>query len=371
MSSLSVLQREEEALGPWPRRLLHVPTLTSYEWQPGNVYGGVTEPEFNAITYTWGRWRLKDHELPNVPPIRIRGVSWKIPRVRPSHFTAAHLEHVLRRACQGISKIEYWQEATLPSVDFVWLDIACIDQRENEPRSAAEVGRQGMIFDKAKHVVAWLGTIPISTLDPLLSDLDDLTTSVGGLVRSKDDLESASAQRTLDQTYTQLTQLFRDPYFSSLWTLQEVYLRNDTVLMSNDGVIATAPREPTAPVPKSRVRLHADVWTLIGFYETAMLAGEEPTIVPGTYEKIAELMRNTGLSALATASALAAYTATDHRTCIKDEDRIYGIQQIFGARVAWRTSASTYACLESVARLHRTGSIRHGLAREQEIIGTS
>ena len=75
MSSLSVLQREEEALGPWPRRLLHVPTLTSCEWQPGNVYGGVTEPEFNAITYTWGRWRLKDHELPNVPPIGIRGVS--------------------------------------------------------------------------------------------------------------------------------------------------------------------------------------------------------------------------------------------------------------------------------------------------------
>ena len=366
MSSHSVLQREEEALGPWPRRLLHVPTLTSYEWQPGNVYGGVTEPEFNAITYTWGRWRLKDHELPNVPPITIHGASWTIPRVRPSHFTAAHLEHVLRRACQGVSKVGYWQEATLPSVDFIWLDIACIDQRENEPRSAAEVGRQAMIFDKAKHVVAWLGTIPISTLNPLLSDLSHLTTAIGDLVRSKDDLQSASAQHILDQTYTQLAKLTRDPWFSSLWTLQEVYLRSDTVLMSNDGVIATAPREPTAPVPKSGVPLQADVWTLLEFYENALMTGEEPMAAPGTYDKIVELMRSTGLAALATTSALAAYTATDHRTCIKDEDRVYGIQQIFGARVG--TSALNNPLGASYSRVQLEIQLGEHLLRHMPVL---
>lgn len=35
---------EETALGCWPRRLLHLPTLTSYEWQPGNTYGSHVSP---------------------------------------------------------------------------------------------------------------------------------------------------------------------------------------------------------------------------------------------------------------------------------------------------------------------------------------
>ena len=254
----------------------------------------------------------------------------------------------------------------MPSVDFVWLDIACIDQRENEPRSAAEVGRQAVIFDKAKHVVAWLGTIPISTLNPLLSDLDRLTTIVGDLVRSKGDLQSASAQHILDQTYTQLTRLSSDPWFSSLWTLQEVYLRSDTVLMSSDGVIATAPREPTAPVPKSGVPLHADVWTLLEFYENVSMGIEEPTISSGTYDKIVEVMRNSGLSALATTSALAAYTATDHRTCIKDEDRVYGIQQIFGARVG--TSALNNPLGASYSRVQLEIQLGEHLLRHMPVL---
>lgn len=42
--SFASLDEEEVALGSWPRRLLHVKSLTSYEWQLGNVYGGVAAP---------------------------------------------------------------------------------------------------------------------------------------------------------------------------------------------------------------------------------------------------------------------------------------------------------------------------------------
>jgi len=92
------LEDEECSLGNWPRRLLYVPTLTCYAWLPGNTYGGVQEPKYNAITYTWGRFRLSDGELPNVHavPIIVDGDDWPIPRVNPVHFAAEAFEKVIR-----------------------------------------------------------------------------------------------------------------------------------------------------------------------------------------------------------------------------------------------------------------------------------
>lgn len=53
------LIEDEDALGDWPRRLLHVPTMTSFEWAPGNYYGSTQEPSYNATSYTWGRWAAR------------------------------------------------------------------------------------------------------------------------------------------------------------------------------------------------------------------------------------------------------------------------------------------------------------------------
>lgn len=53
-----------EELGDWPQRLLHVPTMTSYEWQPGHCYGpSKPKPEYRAISYTWGRWKISETML--------------------------------------------------------------------------------------------------------------------------------------------------------------------------------------------------------------------------------------------------------------------------------------------------------------------
>ena len=69
-----IIQQEEIQLGTWPRRLLHVSTLTSCEWAEGNIYKGVKEPRYVAISYTWGRWALRPGEKPGVESIRIKGV---------------------------------------------------------------------------------------------------------------------------------------------------------------------------------------------------------------------------------------------------------------------------------------------------------
>jgi hypothetical protein len=46
----------ELELMEWPRRLLYVLEMRSYERDGDNTYGGVREPAYNIISYTWGRW---------------------------------------------------------------------------------------------------------------------------------------------------------------------------------------------------------------------------------------------------------------------------------------------------------------------------
>src|SRR2546423_14126244 len=63
---------------PWHRRLLHVPSMTSWPWRPGNFYGDHEAPQYNALSYTWGRWSLDDSALKSIESIEITGVSWPI-----------------------------------------------------------------------------------------------------------------------------------------------------------------------------------------------------------------------------------------------------------------------------------------------------
>src|SRR5258708_28953743 len=66
----------------WPRRLLNVKNMTSYKWQPGNIYGGVPNPEYSIISYTWGKRRIRDSKS-TVEALSVNGVPWDIPKVDP------------------------------------------------------------------------------------------------------------------------------------------------------------------------------------------------------------------------------------------------------------------------------------------------
>ena len=192
-SSSSEIEREEAELGRWPRRLLHVPTMTSCAWGPGNTYGGHREPAYNAITYTWGRWRLDDDEQPEVPGLAVAGAAWRIPRVRPdAAFTAAQLRAVVRRATGVYAQAENpvmptGRTAGFAPVEFVWLDVACIEQGSagsgsGSARSASEVGRQARIFHGARQVFAWLSTISGAALaESIMPELEGFHRLMGGV----------------------------------------------------------------------------------------------------------------------------------------------------------------------------------------------
>jgi hypothetical protein len=132
------------------------------------VYNGIPSPRYNAISYTWGRWRLDEFDQPHVNaiPISIDGDTWPIPRIDPNHFTVGDFNAAIR----ATTTLSVNGRAPEP-IEFVWLDVACIHQG-HDPRSSAEIGRQALIFEGAKLTFIWLTTHRHRQLECILHDME-------------------------------------------------------------------------------------------------------------------------------------------------------------------------------------------------------
>lgn len=327
-------------LGEWPQRLLHVPSLTSYEWTPGNVYNGVKDPIYNAISYSWGRFRLQDDQLPEVgTALDIRGTPWKIPRIDPSHFTSAQMAAVITMlsdmpAPEHVARAVTGSEAAVLTTPFLWLDLACIDQRGG-PVAAMEIGRQGGIFRRAARVGVWLSRAVVD--DAQLACLREFF----HVSRSRDmklrleSLQDHECSRLLSCVHEVLS----DPWFSSLWTLQEAYLSpspsisligglGQALTMGDDHrlVILSNLRNISRFVVQLRQRavLQDHVRQLLDEVDALYEASGLQSLTDMRYER--ELL-----------------ACARHRKTTREHDRVYGIMQVFG----YRLGASRPGCEEN------------------------
>lgn len=333
------LRAEEALLGNWPRRLLHVPTMTSYEWGPGNCYGPFESPLYNALTYTWGRWELRENQKPEVLPLDIKNISWECPRTDPDHFHPSQLQKVLQRMTANVDTGSSRPE---PNIEFVWLDIACIDQRRMEPRSTAEIGRQAAIFRGARRVFAWLTTIPDEDLSHAFQDLQMISQGMEMLVSGGS--EDALSDDKMKRGYECLVSIVKDPWFSSLWTLQEAFLRTDAWLMGQRGHVAST---------HYKVQLR-HLLRCCDIYNHDILRNIlRSKSLHDSYHRFVRLIQQTGLVAMSTRSVLAAYTSASCRTTSREEDRIYGIQQIFGFRLGSSAVSQSSPAAFSIVELRR------------------
>ncbi|KAK1675984.1 hypothetical protein BDP55DRAFT_631681 [Colletotrichum godetiae] len=223
----------------WPRRLLHIPTLTSVERHEHNAYGTTETPRYSILTYTWSRWKIKDddHAVPGLP---MKGALWKIPSTRESHFTLDSFRTVI-------------DFIAFEDVGWAWVDVACIDQ-EDEIMNAEEVGHQIAIFDKAVKVHVWLCEVTHESLTKAFRDMKNsglagLTFNTFSEVKSPvtplfttwedvhhDEIRMAVVRKTIDRVNSGLQHVLKDPWFSSLWTLQEAVLRKDALILSAEGL---------------------------------------------------------------------------------------------------------------------------------------
>lgn len=331
----------------WPRRLLHVESLTSYTWQPGNKYHGYANPTYNAITYTWGRFQLNagEPEYTTTEPLPIKGTTWPqyLPKIRPSHFTVDELLHIIKtavRPCQDY-----------PSIKFVWLDVACINQTPDSEEYYSEIGRQAKIFQGAFDVFAWFTSLNTRDMASWASDMRCLT--------ARDDIPKYIDDKSHFQTWvkraSQIVKRFTDDrWFSSLWTLQESFLCPHAIILARDGISDETVQwlDGISPDDGPHVgHLHEFITTChrlkgsLKWFKNAREQDQSLQILEGEVEKIGFLdgvceefewdfaQEKPNLPFGEMGNPFALLKASYGRSAWVAADRVYGIMQVFNLRL--------------------------------------
>ena len=101
---------------------------------------------------------------------------------------------------------------------FLWCDAICINQADNEEK-AFQVRNMLRIFEKADHVIAWIGPQSNTTKDLFAFLSND---ACWGALQSVDDHDN-DCHEVLEILGTALEQLLQRPWFRRTWVRQEVF----------------------------------------------------------------------------------------------------------------------------------------------------
>lgn len=334
-----------DPMGDWPVRLLHVSSLESLEWKPGNMYGSFKEPRYAILSYTWGRWEQPEDQTPRYPTLQVSGTNWEVPAIDPILFTPTEFERVLRKASE------------MASCDLIWVDIACINQTVDSPEKAKEIGRQARIFRNADQAFIWLLSEqkePSHSSAPYEQSHRDLFRllersslraeasyqnwlSGNTVLKPGGDDESAEKEELSFNTMAfdwiadatkSISLLTQIPWFSSLWTLQEAFLKPDSIFLDREGSKVLSEK--------------GDVFTLqymLAFCKQlhqAMSIAMLPLAMKGVRDTVVVMQRvlvnkiqDAGLEALADRDRLTLYKCAHLRKAKDPLDKIYGIMQVW------------------------------------------
>ncbi|KAJ4391872.1 hypothetical protein N0V93_005492 [Gnomoniopsis smithogilvyi] len=301
----------------WPRRLLHIrgERLVSVERRGDSTYGDFESPKYNILSYTWGRFMSNSGAA-----LPIEGVPWNIPRVRPSHFTTASFRNVIKQVALGAST------SAADRCCHVWLDIACINQNSSDDEMMDEIGHQAAIFNRAQHCFIWLNHTPASSLKWAV----DLWNSCFEQDFT-DKIEGENGAEFIQGWPAKHRAFFSDPWFSSLWTLQEAFLRPDAILLTQEGsaVVGRWGYHGRGPVRLSRLASGCQKFCLV--IETSYT--EDPSTTSHGLEifrLVLQIIDEYALRVIGESNAVKLYACSDNKRPLHPLDKIYGIQQVFG-----------------------------------------
>ncbi|KAL8670779.1 MAG: hypothetical protein Q9168_004701 [Polycauliona sp. 1 TL-2023] len=181
-----------------------------------------------------------------------------------------------------------------------------------------------MIFKHAETAFIWLTR----------HSTDQLAYAVHNFVTSLEDVEHPE---TLDFPLANLAleSLLQDPWFSSLWTLQEAYLRKDALLLSTQAECISMKYQPKVDLRLLTVCCNELYPISIPTIRERLQIRELTDVV-----RMKEMIQESGLGLLHSDSPFTLYTAARFRNTKFELDRIYGIMQIFGLQLG---SAATGA----------------------------
>lgn len=307
-------------------------------------YGDFKQPRYNILTYTWGRW-----EVPHAPTIRVEGLTWKIPSVSPDHFTVEQFERVIERVCQ--------------TADFVWIDVACIDQEQADVK-AYQIDQQIGIFNGANEAFVWLSGSETEKLQLYLDDFFAGAFELYDAVHAPADASPPTAAENervfacSEKLRACLQALFQDPWFSSLWTLQESVLRRDALILSSSaksidlGLDHTDGKVHLGIFINACSNVFTDVhnychWRL--FLSPHERIGIEPveqglqsSIDDSALNDLKMIIENKGFHFYRSSNPNVQYAAAQHRQCRERKDRIIAIMQIYNLQLGRFMKATDY-----------------------------
>ena len=296
----------------WPLRLLHIPSMTSREWKPGNVYGPDTEPEYSILSYTWGRFEVADG-----PRLAISGIDWQVPSIDESHFTVADLSRLL-------------EHVALKS-EYIWIDIACIDQKR-EKIKMQEVGRQASIFKGARQAYVWLNKQEPEALNKGMQNLNRCGYNFAQ--------GSVDASQAAEEMFASISHVLQDPWFSSLWTLQESVLQRHAILLNKRGEPVTTPGpwagdsdscqliDISGACAMARIVMDRAMQTDSSAEHEGSLSPQ-----PETLQSLRKIIDDSGIDFMLCPNPNIQYAAARFRKTSHSEDRIYAIMQVYGYRL--------------------------------------
>ena len=212
----------------------------------------------------------------------------------------------------------------LPNVPrALWVDQLCINQAEG-PEKAHQLLIMGDIYSKAERVLAWLG--------PAYDDSDKAMDLFPKLVDRLETLdvdeqtEKGNHEMKIDGSKfgQALYKLFLRPYFSRVWTLQELAVSNDIIIVCGDAEL------PFAVLERFSRGCQADSFGYWGRALRILDEGEgnndpeSPHWPPITHLQVVLILKDLDSTAYPLPS-VSVLTLLRDLECSKSEDRVYSI----------------------------------------------
>lgn len=164
---------------------------------------------------------LVNFDLDEAPPYTAVSYAWGLPAAQSATIINKQPFDVRPNCLQVLQQL--WQQNTLTM--WFWIDAICINQDDDDEK-AAQVQRMTDIYSCAESVVLSCSSLTTRTAD-FLSDL-----SQSGWDRSEGDIDLSDSRRAgmLDA----FTEIGENPYWSRLWTIQELYFaKKQYILLSS------------------------------------------------------------------------------------------------------------------------------------------
>lgn len=276
-------------------------------------------PRYVVISHTWGRWRIEDQW------VTVPGAKWDIPKI--TKFDVTRLPTMLENLRSTTTSLG------MP-VEYVWLDLLTIPQRGNQELLNQEIAKQATIFALAAHGFVWLNDVEswdrtealllwISVMivkEIILSTKTETEVNIDphlSLLAEKafhpvELCDAQSLQSRESPVSGEISMLQKsNPWFTSLWTLQEAYLRTDMFLANKDWKLLGVSEHH----PVTLLDLVSMVYYSGDKQESASLLNPQLSYGSPSLEGLVKVMAHSGLSDLLSPSRSNILHMASRREC--------------------------------------------------------